>query len=109
MSASPISQGTVLRAIGLMSGTSLDGVDAAWIETDGEQVFATGPSLTLPYDATLRADLRLRADCAAQQGLPGGCDRRFENQEPEQITTADGGSGTSCASSRSSFSGVHTG
>src|ERR1700712_2459115 len=47
-----------LRAIGLMSGTSLDGVDAAWIETDGEQVFANGPSLTVPYDAVLRADLR---------------------------------------------------
>jgi anhydro-N-acetylmuramic acid kinase len=49
---------TRLRAIGLMSGTSLDGVDAAWIETDGEQVFANGPSLTVPYDAVLRADLR---------------------------------------------------
>ena len=28
----------MLRAIGLMSGTSLDGVDAAWLETDGERV-----------------------------------------------------------------------
>ena len=53
-----MSVGTRLRAIGLMSGTSLDGVDAAWIETDGEQVFASGPSLTAPYDAKLRADLR---------------------------------------------------
>ena len=52
------------RAIGLMSGTSLDGVDAAWIETDGEQVFATGPSLTLPYDADLRAKL-MEANSAA--------------------------------------------
>ena len=52
------------RAIGLMSGTSLDGVDAAWIETDGEQVFATGPSLTLPYDFALRADLRRILDRA---------------------------------------------
>ena len=24
------------RTIGLMSGTSLDGVDAAWLDTDGE-------------------------------------------------------------------------
>ncbi len=64
MSARPISKGTVLRAIGLMSGTSLDGVDAAWIETDGEQVFATGPSLTLPYDADLRAKLRRILDQA---------------------------------------------
>ena len=38
------------RTIGLMSGTSLDGVDAAWLETDGERVAAFGPSLTIPYD-----------------------------------------------------------
>ena len=46
------------RAIGLMSGTSLDGVDAAWIETDGETVTSFGPSLTIPYDSRLRRDLR---------------------------------------------------
>jgi anhydro-N-acetylmuramic acid kinase len=46
------------RAIGLMSGTSLDGVDAAWVETDGHRVQAFGPTLTLPYDAGLRGDLR---------------------------------------------------
>lgn len=53
-----MSGATRMRAIGLMSGTSLDGVDAAWIETDGESVLASGPALTLAYDATLRADLR---------------------------------------------------
>ena len=30
----------VIRAIGLMSGTSLDGVDVALIETDGERIAA---------------------------------------------------------------------
>jgi anhydro-N-acetylmuramic acid kinase len=54
----------MLRAIGLMSGTSLDGVDAAWLETDGERVGRLGPSLTLPYDDTLRADLRALLDRA---------------------------------------------
>jgi anhydro-N-acetylmuramic acid kinase len=55
----------MLRAIGLMSGTSLDGVDAAWLETDGERVARFGPRLTLPYDAVLRTDLRRLLDRAA--------------------------------------------
>jgi anhydro-N-acetylmuramic acid kinase len=54
----------MLRCIGLMSGTSLDGVDAAWIETDGECIAGFGPALTLPYDAALRADLRRLLDAA---------------------------------------------
>src|ERR1700761_615022 len=54
----------MLRTIGLMSGTSLDGVDAAWLETDGERVGAFGPTLTLPYDERLRADLRRILDAA---------------------------------------------
>jgi anhydro-N-acetylmuramic acid kinase len=48
----------MMRAIGLMSGTSLDGVDAAWIETDGESIGRTGPAMTLRYQDGLRADLR---------------------------------------------------
>lgn len=37
-------------AIGLMSGTSCDGVDAALIETDGVKVFSRGPSCFVPYE-----------------------------------------------------------
>jgi anhydro-N-acetylmuramic acid kinase len=54
----------MLRVIGLMSGTSLDGVDAAWLETDGERIGALGPRLTIPYDARLRSDLRHLLDQA---------------------------------------------
>jgi anhydro-N-acetylmuramic acid kinase len=54
----------MLRTIGLMSGTSLDGVDAAWLETDGERFGTFGPTVTLPYDDRLRADLRRILDLA---------------------------------------------
>jgi len=47
-----------------MSGTSLDGVDAAWLETDGIAVAAFGPCLTLSYDSALRRDLRDILDLA---------------------------------------------
>lgn len=46
------------RVVGLMSGTSLDGIDAAFIETDGETRVATGPWLTRPYERSLRDALR---------------------------------------------------
>lgn len=47
-----------LRAVGLMSGTSLDGIDAALVTTDGELVVARGPALTVPYPPAFRARLR---------------------------------------------------
>jgi len=51
-------------AVGLMSGTSLDGVDAALVETDGERVARLGPALTRPYAPELRRDLRRLLDLA---------------------------------------------
>ncbi len=41
-----------------MSGTSVDGVDVAMIETDGERVEAFGPSLTMPYPDDVRRTIR---------------------------------------------------
>ncbi len=53
-----------MRAIGLMSGTSMDGVDAAVIETDGEIVEALGPSLYTPFDDASRNLLRAAVKAA---------------------------------------------
>ena len=47
-----------ISALGLMSGTSLDGIDAALLTTDGDTIVAAGPSLTIPYDDLLRERLR---------------------------------------------------
>lgn len=44
----------VMRAIGLMSGTSLDGIDVAYLETDGETIVKRGPARTFPYDDRMR-------------------------------------------------------
>ena len=46
-----------IRVIGLMSGTSCDGIDAAVIETDGENVVRCGPGLTQPYDPAFQGQL----------------------------------------------------
>lgn len=45
-------------ALGLMSGTSLDGIDAAIIRTDGHDRVDAGPHLTMGYDPALRDRLR---------------------------------------------------
>jgi anhydro-N-acetylmuramic acid kinase len=47
-----------LHALGLMSGTSVDGVDVALIETDGERLASLGPVLTVPYTDDVRRVIR---------------------------------------------------
>lgn len=49
----------MMRALGLMSGTSVDGVDVALIETDGERIAALGPCLTVPYADDVRSLIRV--------------------------------------------------
>ena len=46
--------GKMMRALGLMSGTSMDGIDVALIDTDGEQAVHRGPGMCFPYNPDQR-------------------------------------------------------
>lgn len=56
----------LMTALGLMSGTSMDGIDIAAIRTDGEGHVERGPFLFVPYDAAFRSRLEQGLDDARQ-------------------------------------------
>jgi anhydro-N-acetylmuramic acid kinase len=58
-------------AIGLMSGTSMDGIDAALIDTDGEGVVIPRGFMTIPYEPDFVARLRDAAAHALELHRPG--------------------------------------
>lgn len=69
----------IYKAIGLMSGTSLDGVDAAILETDGYDFVKPGAFLSVPYSDEEREIIR------AAFGLTDRGDARVK--QAEQIVT----------------------
>jgi anhydro-N-acetylmuramic acid kinase len=75
-----------VSAIGLMSGTSLDGVDAALINTDGERVGRLGPTGYRAYTETERGTLI--AALAAARNLADRRARPGPIAEAESIVTA---------------------
>ncbi len=74
-----------MKAIGLMSGTSMDGVDVALIETDGEQIFSFGPAGGRGYSEEERALLREAVEEAA--GLADRSERPHILDEAERLIT----------------------
>ena len=76
-----VAVGKLMRALGLMSGTSMDGIDVAMIETDGETEVVRGPAMTFPYNSGQRRDLAQALDHAR------GIVRRHER--PGSLATAE--------------------
>jgi anhydro-N-acetylmuramic acid kinase len=74
-----------MRAIGLMSGTSMDGIDAAMIETDGETVDRFGPSALHVYQENEVAILRRAMEAAP--ALRVRTERPPDIAEAEKLTT----------------------
>lgn len=52
-----MTEGAAKTAIGLMSGTSLDGIDVALLRTDGEALIERGPAGNYPYPPEFRRRL----------------------------------------------------
>jgi anhydro-N-acetylmuramic acid kinase len=81
----------MLRALGLMSGTSMDGIDVALIETDGEEKVVRGPSATFAYAPGFRS--RLAEAIEDARGLTdrtarSGCLRVAERELTERHAAA---------------------
>nr|WP_204115124.1 anhydro-N-acetylmuramic acid kinase [Shimia biformata] len=63
-----------MRALGAMSGTSLDGVDAAIVETDGHVIHAFGDSAYRPYSEAERAVLAAGLGCWSGDAVEAAAD-----------------------------------
>ncbi len=63
--------GKIYTALGLMSGTSLDGVDGAVIRTDGEKVYGFGASLDVAYSSSHKNTLAEATQAALRWKFSG--------------------------------------
>lgn len=81
-------KGKALRVVGAMSGTSLDGVDAAEIVTDGHRVLQLGDTRYRPYSDSERAVLR--AALGRWQGAAAEAAAVVEAAHVELLSSFDG-------------------
>ena len=77
--------GGMRLAIGTMSGTSMDGIDIAALESDGRRIGAFGPTLYRPWSDDEQAVLR--AALAAAPALTSRAERPGPLAEAERIVT----------------------
>jgi anhydro-N-acetylmuramic acid kinase len=77
--------GKLVRAIGIMSGTSMDGIDVALLDTDGEDRVERGPAEGFPYPTAFRSLLAHALDAA--KAVSDRRDRRGPLAEAEQELT----------------------
>ena len=69
-------------AIGMMSGTSCDGIDAALIHTDGTSIDDFGPTFELSYDVAFRARLQ---SCFGGKGPVAAVERELTERHADAV------------------------
>ena len=70
-----VSRGNPIWALGLMSGTSMDGVDAALVLTDGETIAEFGPSVFIAYGEGYRNQMQAANQVAPATPTATLCDQ----------------------------------